>query len=221
MPDAGTSPLTFEPPGPGTWTRDPVHLPRPVTRYFAETGPEAFARGTSEMMSLYGTVLGGLRMQYVNGFAYSQMQPAPEAEIPERFARAEQVWTRKIWREQLKEWDEVAKPASIARHRELQAIDPDTLSDEELAAYVEQCRDHHQAMIYQHMRFTGSAMLPVGDLLAHLGAWTTVTNADALALLRGSAPVSAGASDELARLIAAINADAAARSLLESDGGSV
>jgi len=73
-------------------------------------------------------------------------------------------------------------------------------------------------MIYQHMRFTASAMLPVGDLLAHLGAWTTVTHSDALAMLRGSAPVSAGASDDLARLITAINADPAARSLLESDG---
>jgi pyruvate,water dikinase len=170
------------------------------------------------MMSLYGAPLGGIRMQYVNGYAYSQMQPAPEAEIPERFARAEEVWPRKIWRDQLKEWDEVAKPASIAKHRELQAVDTDALTDEELAAYVQRCRDHHAEMIYQHMRFTASAMVPVGDLLAHLGAWTSVPNADALAMLRGSAPVSAGASDELGRLIAAINADPAARSLLESDG---
>jgi pyruvate,water dikinase len=169
-------------------------------------------------MSLYGALLGRLAIQYVNGFAYNQMQPAPEAEIPERFARAEQVWPNKIWRDQLKEWDEVAKPRSIAEHRELQAVDMDALSDDELAAYLEKCRDHHAEMIYQHMRFTASAMVPVGDMLAHLGAWTTVTNSDALAMLRGSAPVSAGASDELGRLIAAINKDATARSLLESDG---
>ena len=49
-------------------------------------------------------------------------------------------------------------------------------------------------------------MLPVGDLLAHLAAWTDVAPADALAMMRGAAPVSAGASGELERLIAAINA---------------
>jgi pyruvate,water dikinase len=216
MADAGAV-LTFEPPGPGSWHRDPVHFPRPVTRYFAETHPEPFLRGTSEFMALYGAPLGGMEMQYVNGFAYSTMRPAPDAEIPERFARAEQVFERKIWRDQLREWDEVAKPASIARHRELQAVDPDALSDDELAAYLEQCRDHHREMLYQHMRFTASAMVPVGDLLAHVTSWTTVTPSDALAMMRGSAPISAGASDELGRLIAALGADAAARSRLESD----
>src|SRR4051812_30826844 len=132
MTDAGTSSLTFEPPGPGTWTRDPVHFPRPMTRYFAETQPEPFARGTAEFMAFYGALLGGPMGGYVNGFAYGTMRPVPEGEIPQRIARAEEVWTRKVWREQLKEWDEVAKPASIAKHRELQAVDPDTLSDDDL-----------------------------------------------------------------------------------------
>jgi pyruvate,water dikinase len=73
-------------------------------------------------------------------------------------------------------------------------------------------------MIFQHMRFTGSAMLPVGDLLAHLEQWTGVARADTLSMLRGAAPVSAGASGELQRLIAAITNDKAARTLLDSDG---
>src|SRR3954468_1593852 len=72
-------------------------------------------------------------------------------------------------------------------------------------------------MIYQHMRFTGSAMVPVGDLLAHLTQWTTVAPADVLGMLRGAAPVSAGASGELQRLITAIKQDDTARALLESD----
>jgi len=68
------------------------------------------------------------------------------------------------------------------------------------------------------MRFTGSAMLPVGDLLAHLGAWTEVAPADSLAMLRGAAPVSAGASGELEWLIDAITQDKKARALLDGDG---
>ncbi len=210
--------LHFEPPGPGSWNLDPVHFPRPVTPYFSETHPEPFSRGVAEFMAYYGTLIQTMETRYVNGFAYNAMRPAPENEIPERFARAEEVWEQRVWREHLREWDDTAKPASIKTHRELQSVDTGSLSDDDLAAYLTRCREHHSQMIYQHMRFTGSAMLPVGDLLAHLEAWSGVTRADALGMMRGSAPVSSGASGELDRLIVAINQDAGARALLGSDG---
>lgn len=218
MSGEGTTALHFEPPGPGSWNLDPVHFPRPVTRYWTEMHPEPFRRGTHEFMAYLGTPLESLEVQYVNGFAYNTMRPAPDDEIPQRFARAEEVWERKVWRDQLREWDETFKPAAIRTHRELQAVDADALSDDELVAYLTRCREHHSQMIFQHMRFTGSAMLPVGDLLAHLGAWTDVARADTLAMMRGAAPVSAGASGELERLIAAITKDTTARALLDSDG---
>jgi phosphohistidine swiveling domain-containing protein len=214
----GTTALHFEPPGPGPWNLDAVHHPRPVTQYWAEMHPEPFRRGTHEFMAFYGMLLESLEVRYVNGFAYHAMHPAPDDEIPQRFARAEEVWERKVWREQLGEWDETFKPAAIKIHRELQSVDADDFSDDELVAYLTRCREHHSNMIFQHMRFTGSAMLPVGDLLAHVEQWTGVARADLLAMLRGAAPVSAGASGELERLIAAITKDAAARTLLDSDG---
>jgi rifampicin phosphotransferase len=210
--------LQYEPPGPGSWNLDPVHFPRPVTRYWTEMHPAPFRRGTHEFMAFYGTPIDALETQYVNGFAYNTMRPAPDEEIPQRFARAEEVWERKVWREQLREWDETFKPAAIKTHRELQAVDADALSDDALVEYLTRCREHHSQMIFQHMRFTGSAMMPVGDLLAHLGAWTSVAPADTLAMLRGAAPVSAGASSELQALIAAITSNPAARTLLDSDG---
>jgi phosphohistidine swiveling domain-containing protein len=208
----------FEPPGPGSWNLDPVHFPRPVTRYWSETHPEPFRRGTSEFMGYYGALIESMETQYVNGFAYNTMHPVSEAEVPQRFARAEVVWEQKVWREQLHEWDETAKPAAIKVHRELQSVDAGGLSDEGLVAYLTQCREHHGRMMYQHMRFTGSAMLPVGDLLAHVGTWTSVPSSDVLAMMRGAAPVSAGASGQLERLIAAITQNASARDLLDSDG---
>ena len=214
----GKTALQFEPPGPGPWNLDAVHHPRPVTRYWAEMHPEPFRRGTHEFMAYYGMLLESLEAQYVNGFAYHAMHPAPEDEIPQRFARAEEVWERKVWREQLREWDETFKPAAIKIDRELQSVDGAALSDDELVAYLTRCRDHHSNMIFQHMRFTGSAMLPVGDLLAHVEQWTDVARADLLAMLRGAAPVSAGASGELERLISAITHDKAARTVLDTDG---
>ena len=39
MSKQATSAQDFEPPGPGSWNLDPVHFPRPVTRYWSETAP--------------------------------------------------------------------------------------------------------------------------------------------------------------------------------------
>ncbi|HLY51129.1 MAG TPA: PEP-utilizing enzyme [Solirubrobacteraceae bacterium] len=179
--------------------------------------PEPFQRGVREFTRYYGMMLGGLEMAYVNGFAYRVITPPPEEEIPARLARAGEVFPNKLWRDQLREWDEQCKPTSIATHRELQSIDPDALSDEELVAYLTRCRSHHSDMIYQHMRFTGAAMIAIGDFLMHAGAWTGVPPAELLSMMRGAAPVSAGASGELHRMIDAINADPTARGLLASD----
>src|SRR5439155_7057841 len=79
------------------------------------------------------------------------------------------------------------------------------------------CRDHHAAMLTQHMRFTASAVVPTGDFLAHVGDWTGLPLAELLGLMRGASPVSAGASEELERLVAAIRQDAAAQELLASE----
>ena len=69
----------------------------------------------------------------------------------------------KLWREQRREWDEERKPAGIAKHREIQSVDPDALSDDELVVYLRRCHDHHQSMIIQHMSFTAGAMIPTGE----------------------------------------------------------
>jgi rifampicin phosphotransferase len=209
--------LRFDPPGPGSWELDAVHFPRPVTRYWAEVHPEPFRRGFAEFTRFYGILIGGRDYRYVNGFCYGTVVPLTESEVPERFARAEEVFDRKLWREQLHDWDETVKPDSIKAHRELQAVDPDLLSDDELVSYLTRCRDHHAAMIYQHMRFTGAPSVPTGDFLAHVGDWTGLAPVELLELLRGAAPVSAGASSELDRLRAAVARDPAAQRLLDSD----
>src|SRR4051794_33307718 len=216
-PDISTK-LSFEPPGPGSWEQDPVHLPRPVTRYFQETHPAPFKRGTNDFARFYGLLIDGLQIGYVNGFGYNQVLPAPDAEIPQRFARAEQVFTHKLWREQLQDWDRNCKPAAVAKHRELQAVEPDALSDAELVAYLTRCRDHHSSMIAQHMRFTAGAVLPTSDFLAHVGDWTGLPPSDLLGLMRGSAEVSSGGSDEMERLKGAFARDPSARRILESTG---
>ena len=208
--------LRFEAPGPGSWELEAVHFPRPVTRYWEEMHGEPFKRGVRDFTSFYGMLIDTLAYEYVNGFAYLSVLPVAPEEAPGRFQRAEELFEHKLWREQLRNWDETIKPASIATHREIQAIDPDDLSDEELIAHLGRCRDHHMAMISQHMRHTAAAVVPTGDFLAHVMSWTDIPSSELLDLMRGSAPVSAGASSELAALIAAISSDATAQQLLDS-----
>jgi pyruvate,water dikinase len=95
------SELSWDSPGPGTWTLDPVHHPRPVTQYWVEMHPEPFMRGISEFMRFYGLLIDRLEIAYVNGFAYHATRLVPDEEVPQRFARAEEVFAGKVWREQL------------------------------------------------------------------------------------------------------------------------
>jgi rifampicin phosphotransferase len=110
--------LSLDPPGPGSWGQDPVDLPRPMPRYFQETHPASFKKGTHDFARFYGMLIDGLQ-----GFGYNQVLPAAEAEIPQRIKRAEQVFAQRLWREQLREWDESCKPSAIEMHRELQTVD--------------------------------------------------------------------------------------------------
>jgi phosphohistidine swiveling domain-containing protein len=202
--------LTFTPPGPGPWELDAVHFPRPVTRYWTEMHPSAFAAGFADMTAFYGLPFDTRVMTYVNGFAYGQVRPLPPDEIPARFARAAEVWERKVWREQIEEWNDIAKPAAIDYHRGLQAIDPDLLSDTELTRYLRRCRDHHSAMITQHMKYTGTAVIPPSDLLVHALEWTGLPASQLLGLMRGASQISGGASSESRALVEAFRADPAA-----------
>ena len=123
------SEIPFEPPAPGPWGLDPVHFPRPVTRYWASMHPAAAGRGVSDFASYYGMLIDTIEFAYVNGFCYTRMRPVSEDQVPGRFQRAEEVVAGKLWRDQVREWDETVKPASVATHREIQAVDPDALSD--------------------------------------------------------------------------------------------
>ena len=98
----------FEAPAPGPWGLDPVHFPRPVTRYWASMHPAAAGRGVSDFASYYGMLIDTMEFAYVNGFCYTRMRPVSEDQVPARFQRAEEVVAGKLWRDQVREWDETA-----------------------------------------------------------------------------------------------------------------
>lgn len=208
--------LTFDPPGPGSWLLDSVHVARPFSRFQAEIHPRNLAAGFRETARRYGLLLDTLDWRMVNGFAYFAVAPVADEEVPSRFGAAEAAFEGKLWRDDMARWEHETKPLAIRSHMALQAVDPTTLDRKALLDHLGRCRDHQERMIRQHHAFNAPAMVPVGDLIAHVREWTDRPLGEVLALLRGTAPESAGSFPELDRLTAAIHESPTARALVES-----
>ncbi|HUP84214.1 MAG TPA: PEP-utilizing enzyme [Acidimicrobiales bacterium] len=211
--------LVFEPPGPGSWTVDKGHFPYPYTKFHADVMPGALWEGFRETFAGYGIPAEGMRAQFVNGFSYGQVVPVDPAELGARAAAAEEALATRRWRLDLQRWDDEAKPAAIARHRELAEVDVDAIVTTELIRHLRDCHDHTVAMIVQHHRFNGAAMIPLGDLLASVLEWTggSVAAPEVMALLAGASPISRGECPERRAVLDAIAADTRATTLLDDD----
>ena len=212
--------LTFESPGPGSWELDGTHWPVPVARFMTEPSAyeEPMARGFIWTLKRYGLVVLYPEYRFVNGFAYRCIRPAPVEEMPERFEAAARAFATKLWREDLRRWEEEVKPASIRAHLALQRTNPWALDTDALIEHLAACHAHLDRMFEQHYRFTAAALVPLGDFLAQGSELSGVEPAQLLLLMRGSAPISAGASDGLDELAAAIREDAGAVADLDARG---
>lgn len=204
--------MTFTPPGPGSWELEQTHFSRPATRYISELFPEPLARGFGEGTRRYGMLLDTLRMAVVNDFCYAKFcgvgapdnaaGPPPRLvftvltwlhpEIRRRIATAPGVFEKKLWREDMKRWDEHYKPDSIARNGALQRTAVESLGDSEFLAYLEAVRANAIEMIYRHHIFTIPSTFPVGHFLAEVMRWTGLPSGEVLGVLKGAAPISRG-----------------------------
>jgi pyruvate,water dikinase len=210
--------LEFEPPSPGSWELDLTHYPRPVARFLTEPAAFAdpFARGFIDSLRRYGAVILYPEHRFVNGISYQCLRPAPEHELPQRFENAERTFETKLWREDVRHWDEEVKPASIRAHLALQRLDPWALSHDQLVEHLVACYAHLRRMFEQQYRVVAPALLPTGDFVAQISELSGTSPAELLVLTRGSAPVSAGAEDGLDRLAGPIRDDEEAAAVLGS-----
>jgi rifampicin phosphotransferase len=227
--------ISWEPPGKGPWELEATHFGRPFSRFLQPMLPNSFVRGWQESTARYGLLLDHLKPGFCNGFAYTQpvafgapegaMGPPPKPvlwlltrvhpKMRARIATSQRAFANKQWRADLKLWDEVDKPAAVARHLQIQAVDPSSLSDADLIAHVYECETHAAEMIYQHHKYTITVVVVAGDLLAGAMEWTGATAGEVLALLRGTSRISRGfAADELESAGKAIATSDSAREIL-------
>ena len=188
---------------------------------------EPLARGFGEGTRRYGLLLDTLRMRFVNDFCYSKFVPvgAPDnasgppprpifmlltylnPEIRRRIATAPGVFAKKLWREDMRRWDEEIKPDSIARNRKIQNTAISALGDAEFLAYLEDVKANAVEMVYRHHIFTISSCFPLGHFVSEVRRWTGLSSGEVLGVLKGAAPISRGVgAASLERLRAAIAA---------------
>jgi rifampicin phosphotransferase len=227
---------TWEAPGPGTWVLDPSHVPRPLSRFTAAVFPAAFTAGFAEGAARYGTVVESTAA-VVGGFLYNRLSiaglapdapaPASAAELDRllagspvlqgRVAAAEAALAERRWRADLQEWDTAVKPALQALHRALAEVNVRLLDDTALARHVDLCADALAEGFRQHHRYDNAALVPVGDLVVHAVRWTGLPAAEVLGALAGESPVTGGAPEELAALVAALHDDPGAAAVVLDD----
>ena len=71
-----TSPVAFDPPGPGAWTLDSDHQASARGLLMQELFTRNFVSGTQSCFSRYGMPLDRLEGRHVNGWFYSRPVPA-------------------------------------------------------------------------------------------------------------------------------------------------
>ncbi len=238
-PDAGgtaATPPRFTPPSPGAWELEQTHLSRPISVFMAEIFPPNMMRGFRDGSRAYGILLDYLDVAVINRFVYMAPRPvgAPKGakgppprpvfwllqrvhpELRRRIARASEVLRDRHWRKEFAWWNSDVKPGIAAEAQALLAEDVATMSDGALADHVRRAADFGGRTIYWHHRFNTCVMLPVGNLLVHTMKWTGLGAEVILGVMRGLSPVSAGATDELETLRAAITANPEATAVLMS-----
>ncbi|PSM31854.1 PEP-utilizing enzyme [Haliangium sp. UPWRP_2] len=228
--------LIFTPPGPGTWELDSTHFPRPAAPATQAIFSRCFPAGMARATARYGLVLDTLAYAAVNGWLYNQVRivaAPPGAPVPpklvlqlltrlhpeyrRRAKAAQQTFAQRLWREDIARWQHEQKPARRQAHLRLLRVPIVELDDAALLSHIDECLKVYAESTELHGYLSVPAFLAVGDFIVHVQEWSGRSPAELVAALASTSPVSAGDEPERRTLLAALQEDGAARSLLEAE----
>lgn len=204
----------FAAPGPGSWQLETIHFSGPLSLYAQELYPDNFVSGFKEGSQRYGSLISHLQPGIVDGFVYMRQVAIGEGDEPRalpakfifmlatrllpEFRRRGRACKRaiknRLWLQDLEQWDRL-KADSIRRNQTLQQIDLKSLSDKELIDHLLDCKDNLAEMTRRHHQYNLPALTPVALFLEIATQGSDVSASEAMSLLKGSTPVSAGAAE--------------------------
>ncbi len=221
--------ITWEAPAGGQWELDAQHVPGAVPRLFQERGPTAVRVGFQTAAKRYGLPIDYIEFRIVNDHCYARLRPvgAPDPkpgkassppprfvlwalarvhpELRRRARTARAVLAERRWHDDLRRWESGLRDEMLQIGRALQAEELTALGDDELIDHVHRVADHMVRGFNVHFDLMLVHNIPLGRLVAACRGWG-IEDADALALLAGSSPASAGSSAALHRIADACRA---------------
>lgn len=217
---------SWDPPGPGSWSLQADHFPRPVT---AAVAPLCglWGEAVTAWMGEIGLPIRAARMATVNGLPYvgfefegsSDERQPPAWLLPllvrvvpslrRAEARASRYLATRPWVDAIRQWYDHDRERAIDQLAAVTRIDPWTLDDDALAQHLLEFEaswlDHNR----RHHALHAHDQLPVYLFAARMIEWG-LDSETALGLLAGASPASTGASPELEELRRAVDGRAAA-----------
>jgi rifampicin phosphotransferase len=214
------SPLAFDVPGPGLWTMDLVHFPRPLSALLREvTRPEA-VRGMTWSMERVGTIANPGKAVYVHRYAYFQESHLFEKELtdgisqsqfralletdPEALRRSavtRDFFAKRSWRADEERWRTEIIPQQLATNLEFIEVEPGLLADVQLAEHIDRAVAWMGRCSYVHHILNLVQGVPIGEFIDAVVQLTGADETAALECLRSWSPASRNAAwRELAEL---------------------
>ncbi|HZD23895.1 MAG TPA: PEP-utilizing enzyme [Acidimicrobiia bacterium] len=230
--------LVWEPPGPGTWSRDPSKQSRPATGFFKALVPRTLNDVFGEVGPRYGLLIDGFHVVDVNGWLYVRPSPfgAPDKAGPPpprwvmrilllihpglraRRKAAARALAGRFWLQDGREWLDGGRDVFVARLRELTTQDLRRLSREELRLHFAAVTDLLRRGNRIHFRDALGHYLSIGDFTRQASAWTGVGSDEVVNVLAGSSPFSLAPLEHLDRIAGAMDATPEARRRFLDEG---
>jgi rifampicin phosphotransferase len=179
--------LSFLPPGDGFWTFDPVHFPRPISRWMGDNYSLDYGSHHSRRT---GCLVKSIALRMVHSFVYNQPVFLPPSEELERAAQA--YWSKRLYEDDYREFVDFYRPDCEALQEELRSVNPSSLGHTSLVAYVARCFDLAVEFWKRHHTYSFPTMIIVGDYANRMGALVGKDPMDTLALLENASPESRG-----------------------------
>lgn len=201
------APITFEPPGPGTWEGDVSHCPPAATPLFQRLASTTMTAAYRGVFQQWGAPLDTMEVRFVQGRMYRRLVPLVGADrsgpppprpvlwlasrLHPAFRRRERAARRTLAErpdlDAIDGWLNREREEWIERNLHIQAIDPAELDDAALADHLDDVDLLLVEGWTRHHELHGSDLGPIGDLLAHTGRWGLDPVA-VMSLLRGASP---------------------------------
>ena len=222
----------FDAPGPGQWTLDRSHFPGATTPITEWLITDSMGAGMERVFADVGVPADRIEARFVHGFMYTRLVPLiggdrpPPKRLPPalvlkvatrvhpafraRTKAAERSLTARAFVDVVRDWEQTTRPRLVARNRELQAVDVETIDDAALDAHVGDLLDQLLENLTLHFELHGHDLGPIARYLHAAIGWGLDPSAATDAL--------AGASPSTARPVVRL---AEIRRIVETSGADV